>query len=141
MEIFQGGIMAKKISVKNNIGEETMVCADEKMLKTIFRNLFSNAVKFINSLGNIQIDCEKTVTGMMLSVSDNGVGIPEDEIQRIWDIGLPRKQPANNMEQRSGYGLVICKELVEKHGGSIWAESKPGQGSVFRFTLPDQQDC
>lgn len=138
MEIFQSNIIAKNITVENCIVEDTMVFADANMLKTIFRNLFSNAVKFTDNHGTIRIDSENSEEVITLSVTDNGAGIPGEHIPGLWNIGMPRKQVETNTEQRSGYGLIICKELVEKHGGRIWVESQPGMGSTFRFTLPGQ---
>lgn len=110
--------------------------SDINMIKTVLRNLISNAIKYTNQNGNIHISaeiCEKNVT---VSVSDNGVGIDPRHINHLFDIQdkIPRNGTAG--EKGTGLGLIICKEFIEKHKGKIWVESEPGKGSNFKFTIP-----
>ena len=75
-------------------------------------------------------------SNVTISVSDNGVGIPADNLSKLFDISEVLSTKGTAGEKGSGLGLLLCKEFVEKHGGEIWAESKIGIGSEFKFTLP-----
>jgi signal transduction histidine kinase len=106
------------------------------MVNLVFRNLILNAIKFTESGGVVDINSSVQNDGFILvSVADNGVGI-EPEVQRILfekTSGYSTRGTAN--EKGTGLGLILCKEFVEKNGGKIWLESKPGTGSTFYFTL------
>ena len=106
------------------------------MLKTILRNLVSNAVKFTNSGGFIKVTALKETGNVKISVSDNGVGIQATRIPQLFEISQILTTTGTASEKGSGLGLILCKELVEKHGGKIWVESEYGKGSNFIFTLP-----
>jgi signal transduction histidine kinase len=106
------------------------------MYKTVIRNLLSNAVKFTNPGGKIQIFSQIDQGMAVITVSDNGIGINEDDIPKLWDITTSYSRPGTSNEKGTGIGLTLCKEFVEKHGGRIWVESVPGKGSDFRFSLP-----
>lgn len=110
--------------------------ADENMLRTILRNLISNAIKFTPRNGIIHIKADVSQGNALISVSDSGVGIAKEHISKIWDIAASHSTTGTVGEQGSGYGLVLCKEFVEKHGGKIWVESDVGKGSTFCFTIP-----
>jgi signal transduction histidine kinase len=106
------------------------------MLKTVLRNLVSNAIKFTYSGGNIKIRTESIENYVQFTISDTGMGIPPEYVDKIFmiDSGLAKKGTGN--EKSTGLGLILCKEFVEKHGGKIWVESKLGKGSHFHFTVP-----
>jgi signal transduction histidine kinase len=106
------------------------------MIKTVLRNLVSNAIKFTNNGGTINIIAEGNSENITISVSDNGVGIARSDLTKLFRISevLSTKGTAN--EKGTGLGLLLCKEFVEKHGGKIWVESEVGKGSDFKFTLP-----
>jgi two-component system sensor histidine kinase/response regulator len=110
------------------------------MIKTILRNLVSNAIKFTESGGAINIDAKENSGNITISVSDNGIGIKPDNLKKLFDISEVLTTPGTAKETGTGLGLLLCKEFVEKHGGKIWAESEIGKGSVFRFTLPIFQE-
>ena len=135
-EIYISNAKAKNITVVCDGPGEFEVLADENMLRTILRNLITNAIKFTRPNGKITVKSIDLGSEVQISVSDNGIGISEDNIPKLWDISVPRNNMGTDLEQRSGYGLVLCKEFVERHGGKIWAESAPGKGSDFNFTLP-----
>jgi signal transduction histidine kinase len=104
----------------------------ERMLQ-VFANLVSNALKFTARGGKVRVRGERTGDEMHFSVSDTGVGIPENMLDIVF---LRFWQVAANDRRGTGLGLYIAKNLVEAHGGRIWVESKVGQGSVFHFTVP-----
>ncbi len=110
--------------------------ADENMLKTIMRNLISNAIKFTNTNGIVTIYTEETENEVVVTVSDTGIGISENEQEKMWNLSHHFSKNGTNGETGTGLGLVLCKEFVEKHNGQIWVESEVGKGSDFKFTLP-----
>ena len=102
------------------------------MLKTVLRNLVSNAIKFTNSGGAINISTESVT----ISVSDTGIGIKPDNLAKLFDISQVLTTTGTAKEPGTGLGLLICKELIEKHNGKIWVESDFGKVSDFKFSLP-----
>jgi PAS domain S-box-containing protein len=126
----------KKIEIKSNIPYNSIVFADENMTKAIIRNLISNAIKFTNEEGKVDISVIKNKNMMQVTVADNGTGISKENISRLFRIDDPFKAPGTANEQGTGLGLILCKEFVEKNGGKIWVESEIGVGSRFIFTLP-----
>ncbi|MCF7801652.1 MAG: tetratricopeptide repeat-containing sensor histidine kinase [Candidatus Marinimicrobia bacterium] len=113
------------------------VQADTHMLGTIVRNLVSNAIKFTPRGGEVEVIVEKAdETFARVTISDNGVGMDRATRSSLFDIGNPKRQAGTENEQGTGLGLILCKELVENHGGTISADSTPNKGSTFQFTLP-----
>ena len=106
------------------------------MLKTLLRNLVSNAIKFTNHGGSININAEENFENVTISVSDNGIGISSYNLAKLLDISQVLTTKGTAKETGTGLGLLLCKEFVEKHGGKIWIESEVGKGSDFKFTLP-----
>jgi len=126
----------KAISINCFETEKIILSADINMLKTILRNLISNAIKFTNQNGQINIFTEKNQTDVTITISDNGVGIEKNNLPKLWDFTKPISTTGTANEKGTGFGLLLCKEFVEKHGGKIWVESIVGKGSEFKFTLP-----
>ena len=106
------------------------------MIKTVLRNLVSNAIKFTNNGGQIDINAEKNHTNVTITISDNGIGIEPNNLTKLFDISQIQTTIGTAEEKGTGLGLVLCKQFVEKHGGKIWAESEHGKGSEFKFTMP-----
>ncbi len=127
---------AKTITVNYSVPYETKIFADIDMIKTVLRNLVSNAIKYTYSGGIININAEENPENIIISVSDNGVGIAPGDLKKLFNITevLSTKGTAN--EKGTGLGLLLCREFVEKHGGKIWVKSELGKGSDFIFTLP-----
>lgn len=126
----------KNISINYIEDNQIEVIADINMLKTILRNLISNAIKFTNNNGEIKVIVEQNSYTITITVSDNGVGIENKDISKLWDVSEKYSSKGTDGEKGSGLGLSLCKEFVEKHGGKIWVESELGKGSDFKFTLP-----
>ncbi len=129
-------INSKNITINCLETERTKIKADLNMLKTVMRNLVSNAIKFTNQNGSINIYSEKSDENIIITVSDNGIGIPEENITNLWDYSQLITTSGTEGERGTGIGLPLCKEFVEKHGGKIWVESEVGKGSDFKFTMP-----
>lgn len=106
------------------------------MLRTILRNLISNAIKFTHEKGQITLRAEQTGADIIITVSDNGIGMSQNTISKLWQIADLYTTPGTKGEKGTGLGLMLCKEFVEKHNGKIWVESEVGKGSDFKFTMP-----
>ncbi len=127
----------KGIKIVNDIDVKQEIIADERMVGTIIRNLLSNAVKYTNPEGKIIINSEiHEKDFIQVSVKDNGMGITEGDLDRLFKIEEKISRKGTEKEEGTGLGLLLCKEFVELHGGKIWVESKEGIGSTFYFTLP-----
>ena len=136
LDIHKPGADAKHITINYNFTDGIIVFADIDMVKTVMRNLVSNAIKFTNNNGTININAEENSEIVGISVSDNGIGIKPDNLTKLFDITQVLTTTGTAEEAGTGLGLLLCKEFVEKHGGTIWVESEVGKGSDFKFTLP-----
>ncbi len=133
----------KGIKVQNKINAELKINADEHMIATVFRNLISNAVKFTRPGGNVKITAKENKDYFTFCVADDGMGIDKPQILDMFNNGnshknknvkLPDKK--NGKADRTGLGLLLCKDFVERSGGKIWLETQKDVGSKFFFTLP-----
>ncbi len=113
--------------------------ADINMLKTILRNLISNAIKYTNPEGKITISAVQNQTEIEITISDNGVGMSEENQNRLFKIETTATTIGTANEKGSGLGLILCREFVEKHGGKIWVKSELGKGSAFTFSLASNE--
>jgi len=129
-------INPKNITINCLETEKTKVTVDLNMFNTVMRNLISNAIKFTNQNGQINVYAEKNHKNAIITVSDNGIGIEKEVIPKLWETYTNYSTIGTNNEKGTGFGLTLCKELIEKHGGQIWVESEVGKGSDFKFTLP-----
>jgi two-component system, sensor histidine kinase and response regulator len=127
---------SKNITINCLATDHLNVFADIDMLKTILRNLVSNAIKFTNNGGTISISATQTDSNITISVTDNGVGITQQNLTKLFDISEVLTTKGTAEETGTGLGLLLCKEFVEKHSGKIWVESEAGKGSDFKFTIP-----
>jgi len=136
LEILNPNAKAKNITINHSATEHITVFADDDMLKAILRNLVSNAIKFTNKNGAININATQTDSNVTISISDNGIGIKPNNLVKFFDISEVLSTTGTAKETGTGLGLLICKEFVGKHQGKIWVESEVGKGSDFKFTLP-----
>jgi PAS domain S-box-containing protein len=136
IELMNDSAVRKKISITNRISDELMVNADSDMLKTIFRNLLSNAIKFTPSNGKVVLNAVENDDKVEISIKDNGRGMSNENLGKLFKLDASHSTHGTENEEGTGLGLILCKEFVEKHGGTITAESELGKGSTFKFTLP-----
>ena len=126
----------KNIALNLIVKDVEMIKGDRNMLNTIFRNLLTNAIKFTNRNGKISINIEQQDSKIQIYIMDNGVGMSEETIHKLFKISEKYSSIGTEGESGTGLGLLICKEFVEKHGGKIWVKSEQGSGSSFNFCLP-----
>jgi PAS domain S-box-containing protein len=126
----------KNIKINHFAEDEINIFADIFMLKTILRNLVSNAIKFSTTDGQININAKETPSNVTISVWNNGTGITPDYLTKLFDISQIHSTLGAAEEKGTTLGLLLCKEFVEKHSGEIWVESANGKGCEFKFTMP-----
>jgi PAS domain S-box-containing protein len=133
-----GAVLQKDIQISSNISQFLYLFVDKSLITQVFNNLISNAIKFTNRNGSIIISAEPANNSRFIqfSVKDTGVGIKEEDIPKLFNVDSKFTSEGTAGEKGSGLGLSLVKEIIEKHGGTIWVESKFGQGSDFKFTLP-----
>jgi len=136
IKILNPNAVAKNITINYSVADEINVFADVDMLKAVLRNLVSNAIKFTNNGGAININTEVNSGNITISVSDNGIGIEPESLTKLFDISKIHTTTGTAKEKGTGLGLLLCKEFVEKHGGKIWVESECAKGSIFYFNIP-----
>jgi len=134
--LFQAKATEKEIHLINKVESDQWVQADLNMIKTILRNIVSNALKFTGRGGTVEISNYSINNSVVLSIRDTGIGIQKDAIDKIFNLDSHYTTKGTDDESGTGLGLILCKEFIERHGGSIWVESKPGFGSIFSFSLP-----
>ncbi|WP_428327995.1 sensor histidine kinase [Mucilaginibacter sp.] len=120
------------------IGDMPEVNGNTSEMKILFQNLLNNSLKFSGSLPpEITINCQNKNKAWEFSIKDNGIGIVENHLHKIFTM-FQRLNPEEEYPG-NGAGLAICKKIISWHNGKIWAESEPGKGSVFYFTLPTME--
>jgi signal transduction histidine kinase len=128
----------KKISLKKRAYQGMPpVNADPRRLEQVLSNLIGNAIKFTPVGGEIEVGAvHENATEAKVWVKDNGVGIPTEEVGSLFELYQQTSSGKNSDQKGTGLGLVICKMIVETHGGKIWVESEHGKGTTFFFSLP-----
>lgn len=114
------------------------VMADTEQLAHVFRNLIGNAIKYRRTRPHIRIEARRNGEECQFNIVDNGIGIEPRLYERVFNLFDRGNQPGQ--ADGTGVGLAICKRIIERQGGRIWVESKPGEGSVFSFTLPCERN-
>lgn len=127
---------AKKIRLTDDTPSKAMVYADVDMLETILRNLISNALKYTPDNGSVSIHCQKTDQGMVINVTDTGLGMEEQQINNLFKVDNIYSSPGTHNESGTGLGLILCEELLKRHNGSFRITSRVGEGTTFSFILP-----
>lgn len=113
-----------------------MVIGDKRKLAVVFDNLISNAIKYITNGGKVSVRAEQANKAIVVTISDNGVGIPQREHDKIFQKFYRIENAAKNQTEGTGLGLFISKNIIEQSGGSIWFESQEGKGTTFWVSLP-----
>jgi signal transduction histidine kinase len=137
--ILEPSANAKNIAIEYNSGNELTVYADVYMLKAILRNLVSNSIKFTNKGGKIRISAIHDLDATIIKVVDNGVGMKPEILEKLFDITSLQSSKGTDNEIGTGMGLLLCKEFVDKHNGTIFVKSSEGNGTEISFSLPDQK--
>ena len=125
----------KNITLINNISDNTFVYADRNHVNLILRNLIANAIKFNRSGGTITLSSRKDNGFFQISVTDSGIGLSIEDIQKLFNAETHFTRPGTNKEKGMGLGLMLSKEFIESNHGKIWVTSELGQGATFTFTL------
>ena len=126
----------KNLTLSNVLGDDYIVYADMNMIKSVLQNLIVNAIKFSHPGGKVDVNAHKENTFVEIEVTDEGVGIDENKLAALFRVDSHESTKGTMGEKGSGLGLILCKEFIDKHGGEIRVESRPGQGSRFLFTVP-----
>ncbi len=127
----------KMIRISNDFLEDLRIVVDEQMFASLMQNLIYNAIKFTPRGGNIKLaSIVTTDNSVKISVQDNGIGMNEEMIGKMFSLDADIKRKGTERESSTGLGMILCKEYVEHHGGKIWAESEENAGSTFYFTIP-----
>lgn len=137
IDLFISNAETKKIQITNEIDSDLEFEFDQEMINTVMRNLINNAIKYTNDGGLITISAKESDDAVEISVTDTGIGMDSETTELLFVTDLKRnRREGTKGEKGTGLGLILCKEFVSKHKGTIWAESEPGNGSTFKFTLP-----
>jgi PAS domain S-box-containing protein len=135
-EDMRPAVESKKIKFITKIPKDLPnIIGDKYRLSQVFKNLFTNAVKFTDN-GSITLDAKKKNDHILISIKDTGVGVSKDEIKKIFNKFYQAYTGDDRKNEGTGLGLYICKEIIQKHNGDIWAESQIGKSSHFYVKLP-----
>lgn len=135
VKLLEGECVQKNISLQNHFQGPLEAYADLNMVRSVLRNLLTNATKFTKPKGTISLSAYRVDNKIIISIADSGVGIPEKNKSKLFTISSVATQ-GTKQEKGTGLGLLLCKEFVEKNGGTIWFETKEGKGTTFYFSLP-----
>lgn len=133
-----GAAYVKNITITSDVPDHIQVFVDENLISQVFTNLVLNAIKFTNPEGQINISVKpaESLRFLEFSVKDTGIGISAEDLKKLFSIDSKFTRDGTYGEKGSGLGLTIVKDIIQKHGGKIWAESQVGKGTTFKFTLP-----
>lgn len=136
ISLFQEAADQKNIHIVYHLPEPGFVLGDKNMVRAILRNLVSNAIKFTNRDGWVEIFTARNNNESEITVSDTGKGMTAEEISKLFVLGQNKTKQGTENERGTGLGLILCFDLVNRNNGKIWVESEPGKGSKFKFTIP-----
>ena len=125
-----------ELNYSNYVEPDTIVIADPEQMKKVINNIISNSVKYMDkSHGEISIRILDEVDSIRVEIEDNGKGIAQKDLQKIFDRFYRTDASRNSAQGGSGIGLSIVKKIIEDHGGYIWATSKEGEGTCIHFVI------
>lgn len=137
LELYSEQLEKKKLNLTKKCDDTCYVFADKYMIESVVRNLISNAIKFTPIGRSIEVNCQNLNDDFaQFSVKDQGVGIPTEIQQKLFHLENQISTRGTEQEKGTGLGLVLCKDFIEKNGGTISFESEVGKGSIFRVTIP-----
>lgn len=136
IDLLRDSANLKSVSIDYAANETISLFADKSMIKLVIRNLISNAVKFSYPGNRILISVEPLADQIVVNVIDSGTGIDPERLKILFQLDKRYSTAGTNNEMGSGLGLLLCKEFIDLHNGEIWAESEPGKGSTFSFSIP-----
>lgn len=137
LELLNSFANQKKITLENNVNGEICINGDENMLRSILQNVITNAIKF-TPIGGKPIHISANVLGdaVEICIADHGTGMSEEVIRAFLDFKSNKTELGTQSERGNGLGLLLVREFISQHGGSIAIESKLGSGTKFKFTVP-----
>lgn len=135
-EVFALSASGKGVTIGIEIGEGLEVLADPDQLRMLLRNLLSNAIKFTPEGKGVVLRASRAEGGILIEVFDEGIGMDSGQLAELFDLGATRTRSGTANERGSGLGLVLCKSIVDQHGGRIEVASEVGKGTVFSVLLP-----
>ncbi len=137
IELARDAADKKMIKISYDIPENMIVLADIQMIESLMRNLVFNAIKFTHKNGNITIAAKPILDNFVeVSIKDTGIGMKKNMIDNLFHIDKQTNRKGTEGEPSTGLGLILCKDIIEKHCGKFWIESEEGIGSTFHFTIP-----
>lgn len=135
IDLFHENVQLKNLKVENRVDESCLVFADRNHISIVLRNLLANAIKFNPTGGNIIISSNLSEGFYEIAVSDSGVGISIDDMNKLFNAQTHFTKPGTHQEKGAGIGLLLTREFVESNKGSIWVSSEVGKGTTFTFTI------
>jgi len=135
--LFEDMALHKQIKLDNDINVDLKASGDRDQIDIVLRNLISNALKFTNENGKISISAEKEDNKIIVLIKDNGIGMDREKLEHVFSKHANFNSYGTGGEKGTGLGLLLCKEFIEKNGGTIYVSSKPDKGTTFYFTLPE----
>lgn len=136
LDLVAGQAARKNIILISEVTDFFQINGDIQMINTILRNLLTNAIKFTPRDGEVRVVSEISDAFCLIRVIDNGTGMTSDVLEKIFRLESKYTRKGTEMERGTGLGLILCKEFIEKHGGTITVESSVGKGSCFTVNLP-----
>jgi len=130
----------KEVQLTASIDDDMLAYGDREMINTVVRNLINNAVKFSHKGGTVELRIQDKIKLFEVIVMDQGVGIPEENLKKLFRIDTKYKSAGTAGETGTGLGLVLCKEFIDKNTGDIWCKSNKHSGTEFHFTIPKYTD-
>lgn len=137
-QLYRANAIRKNLRLETELQPGLIAFADRNMIDTVLRNIISNSIKFTNSGGKITLTACSCSDCIEVSVTDNGIGISPDNVEKLFKIGEKLTTKGTDHEMGTGLGLKLCKEFIEKNGGCITVVTKAGEGSRFTFTIPQK---
>ena len=126
---------SKRIRLKNDCPQSTRALGDKNMIQTVLRNLISNAIKFSGEDSEVTVTVQEEHGGYVISVSDSGIGMTEEEQEKILSAMGGYRRTGTKGEKGIGFGLMLSQDFIRENGGRLWVQSEKEQGSTFYFTL------